>query len=280
MKNLIFFLCLFSFSANITSSQNAETKIKVYLLGTFHFGDTDTTIFDIKTKSNQLEVQRLCSKIESFAPDKVFIERMPDFEYMNNMDSFYRAYQNGDTLRRRNEIWQIGFRVASHLHHNKIYQSDHPGNYGNIYAELEAYATEHDQLNILDYTAKGTTKPMYYDFDNDSLFSHSGLIQIMQLLNSTEYQSRSHAAYINTFPQIGNTDVYHYDANYLIGTELTADWYRRNIYIYSKMINQLDYTEKAIFLIIGNDHVPIIRHLFESNPYFEVVNTEEWLKKL
>ena len=62
-----------------------------------------------------------------------------------------------------------------------------------------------------------------------------------------------------------------------MGAELTADWYRRNIKIYSKMITQLDYTENAIFLIMGNDHIPIIRHLFESNPYFEVVDTELWL---
>jgi hypothetical protein len=46
------------------------------------------------------------------------------------------------------------------------------------------------------------------------------------------------------------------------------------------MINQLDYSEKAIFLLIGNDHIPIIRHLFESNPYFEVMDVEKWLGKM
>jgi len=36
----------------------------------------------------------------------------------------------------------------------------------------------------------------------------------------------------------------------------------------------MDYNEDAIFLLIGNDHIPIIRHLFESNPYFKVIDTE------
>jgi hypothetical protein len=45
------------------------------------------------------------------------------------------------------------------------------------------------------------------------------------------------------------------------------------------MLAQLSYTENAIFLIIGNDHVPIIRQMFGENPYFEVIDTEKWLGK-
>ena len=101
----------------------------------------------------------------------------------------------------------------------------------------------------------------------------------MKWLNSKSVQQSSHAHYINCYPQLGNTNVFHYDSTYFLGSELTVDWYRRNIKIYSKMIAQLDYSEKAIILIMGNDHIPIIRHLFNSNPYFEVIPTENWLGK-
>ena len=37
--------------------------------------------------------------------------------------------------------------------------------------------------------------------------------------------------------------------------------------------------EEAIFLIIGADHIPILKHLFESNPYFEVVKASDWLEE-
>ena len=43
------------------------------------------------------------------------------------------------------------------------------------------------------------------------------------------------------------------------------------------MINQLDDSEDAIFLIIGGDHVPILRNLFRDNPYFEVIEPKNWL---
>ncbi len=275
-----FYLLLCGVLLACQAPKSAESgKTKVYLLGTFHFGQSDTTVFDAKTAERQREIQEVTSIIEALKPDKVFIERMPDFEYQNNMDSLYKAYCNGDTLKRRNEIWQIAFRVASHLNHPAIYQCDHPGRYGALYTAIEDFAKQHDQEHILDYESPGTTVPPHMLHNSDSILHANTLKEYLSFLNSPLYLGTSHASYINTYPQIGNTNVYEYDENYLLGTELTTDWYRRNIMIYSKMINQLNYSEKSIFLIIGSDHVPILQHLFQSNPYFEVVNTEQWLGK-
>lgn len=258
------------------SAQSPE-KIKVYLLGTFHFSETDTTVFDIKSERQQKSVQLLTSAIAGFKPDRVFIERQPDFESTNKMDSMFGAFCKGDSIRRRNEIWQVAFRVAARLKHPHIYQCDHPGNYGNLYGEIEEYAKSNNQMNILECQAKGTTAPPDILSNRDSLFRNNELLGILKVFNTKKYQDASHAFYINVFPQLGHTNVYEYKDNHLLGSDLTVDWYRRNIKIYTKMINQLDYSEKAIFLIIGNDHIPILRHLFESNPYFEVIDTEHWL---
>lgn len=260
-----------------TAPAQQQDKIKVYLLGTFHFADTDTSIFDIKSSKNQQIIQVLASGIAGLKPDKVFIERQPDFESTNKMDSMYGAFCKGDSIRRRNEIWQIAFRVAARLGHPHIYQCDHPGNYGSLYSEIEEYAKKNNQMNILEAKAKGTTAPPEVANNRDSIFRNLDLLGILKLFNSRKYQDISHANYINVFPQLGHTNVYDYKEHHLLGSDLTVDWYRRNIKIYTKLINQLDYSEKAIFLIIGNDHVPILRHLFESNPYFEVMDTEKWL---
>lgn len=273
MKRYLFILMLLVIQAPAQSTQ----KIKLYLLGTFHFSDTDTSIFDVRTETQQNYIQALTSSIAGFRPDKVFIERQPDFESTNKMDSMYGAFCKGDSIRRRNEIWQVAFRVAARLHHPHIYQCDHPGNYGNLYGEIEDYAKKNNQMSILEAKTKGTTAPPEVLNDRDSIFRNLDLLGILKLFNSKKYQDRSHAYYINVFPQLGHTNVYDYKENHLLGSDLTVDWYRRNIKIYTKMINQLDYTEKAIFLIIGNDHIPILRHLFESNPYFEVMDTEKWL---
>jgi hypothetical protein len=275
-KSIYFWLLLFC--VNTVFAQNNNHKIKVYLLGTFHFAQTDSA-YDVLTVKNQQSISKLCDLIIKQKPDKVFIERMPDYEHENKMDSLYQAYKKGDTTQRRNEIWQVAFRVAKELNHPTIYSCDHPGQYGYYYEQIETYANHNNQTDLLNGKGKGVTIPKSNLLNEDSLLINSDLLEYMRWLNSKAVQQSSHAHYINLYPQLGNTHVFDYDSTYFLGSELTADWYRRNIKIYSKMIAQLDYSEKAIFLIMGNDHIPIIRHLFESNPYFEVIETQKWMGK-
>jgi hypothetical protein len=265
-------------------SQSNQKKIKVYLLGTFHFTQSDTTIYDVRSEKNQKSIQKLSDIIVGLYPDKIFIEKMPEWEYENHIDSLYQEYKKGNLNRARNEIWQVAGRTAMRLNHPHLYQCDQPGNYSLYYGMLEEYAKWHNQSQQLEnYNGKGMTGPITNNYNTDSLRNNSDLLDYIRWWNSKEVQNTSHAHYINVYPQIGNTNAYtpanRIDSTYFSGADLTIDWYRRNILIYAKMISQLDYNENAIFLIIGNDHVPIIRQMFYENPYFEVVDTEKWLGK-
>lgn len=267
--------------ANIGSSPQARfgEKIKVYLLGTFHFTQTDST-YDVLDEKHQRSIEELTEIIASYGPDKVFVERQPEFESRNKLDELYRAYLKSNKIKRRNEVFQIGFRVAGKLNHKKVYQCDHPGMYGRYYNAAKEYAEKNDQTDIMESQKKGTVLRADDYLDEDSIMQQTTLLEYLQWLNSELVTSTSHAFYISNFTQIGSTGYYNYDDDdTLIGAEITSDWYRRNIMIYSKMINQLDYNEEAIFLVIGADHIPILANLFRDNPYFEVINPEVWLKK-
>ena len=239
---------------------------------------TDST-YDVLNEDHQNSISTICRIVEGLDPRKIFIEQMPDFEYMNKTDSLYQVFrERTDSTRvRSNEIWQIAFRMADELNHSKVYQCDHPGKYGVLYNQVREYAENHGQMDILNADVIGTTKPLSSIINEDSLIKESSLFDYMRWLNSEEVQDASEAHYIDVFPRIGQTDVYNYSEDYLLGTELTADWYRRNIYIYSKILNQLDFEEESIFVLIGNDHVPLLRHLFESNPHFIVEDAHLWL---
>lgn len=277
MKRLTCFsIAVFAFAISAIAQSK---KTKVYLLGTFHFNQVDTLVYDVRDDKHQQSIKKLASIIISLRPDKVFIERMPEWEYENRIDSLYQRYRKGLLSRARNEIWQVGGRVAAALNHPHIYQCDQPGMYGFHYQQLADYANRHNQQDRLAYKGKGMTAPLTSIINGDSLRNTVDLLEYMRWLNSKKVQQSSHAHYINVYPQIGNTNVFHYDSTYFIGANLTIDWYRRNILIYSKILAQLDYKEDAIFLIIGNDHVPIIRQMFQENPYFKVIDTEKWLGK-
>ena len=284
--SIILTFLLFTFASNCqtpakfnSQKESTDKKIKVYLLGTFHFAQTDDD-YNIKEQKHQKSIAELCDIIKKQNPNKIFVERQPEYEFKNKIDSLFLSYVKGRKLKRKNEIYQVGFRVAKKLGHKKVYQCDNPGLYGKYYAEARDYATKNGQMDIMEAKRIGTVTRHDDIINEDSVMQNSTLLEYLQWINSKQVMQTSHAAYIANYPQIGSTDFYNYDDdNTLIGAELTADWYRRNIMIYTKMINQLDYKEDAIFLLMGADHIPIVKSLFDANPYFEVIDPSKWLKK-
>ena len=282
----IFMVLLFGWNqlfgqTNNQSKIRDSVKIKVYLLGTFHFAQTDST-YNVLDKHHQESINELCEIIAEQKPDKIFVERQPEYEFQNKIDSLYKVYiDTSRPIKAKNEIYQVGFRTAKILGHKKVFQCDHPSQYGRFNRATIEYAEKNNQTDVLEAKRIGTVARYDNTVDEDSIMNNSTLLQYIQWINSPQVMNTSYASYITNYPQVGSTDYYNYDDDYtLIGAELTADWYKRNIMIYTKMINQVDYKkDKAIFLLMGGDHIPIIKNLFDANPYFQVVETSKWLKK-
>jgi hypothetical protein len=73
-------------------------KIKVYLVGTFHFSGSDSDLHkgtktDMKTPEMQRELDELVGKLAQTRADKVFIE-FP-LNYQPSVDSTYALYRQG-----------------------------------------------------------------------------------------------------------------------------------------------------------------------------------------
>ena len=217
MKTLLYLLLGILFPCYMMAQKD---PVKVYLLGTFHFNQTDTNVYDVRSSKHQASIKQLADKILAVKPDKVFIERMPEWEQQNRVDSLYQVYRGGGLRLARNEIWQVGARVAAALNHPHIYQCDQPGMYGYHLGTIEEYCKLHHQDSLLSFKGKGMTPPNVPGFDADSLRMNLSLLEYLQWLNAKEVQSTSHAHYINTYPQMGNTNVFEYDSTYFLGANL------------------------------------------------------------
>ena len=167
------------------------------------------------------------------------------------------------------------------LNHDSVYLCDHPGRYGYLNEAAYEYAQNNDQTDILERKRIGTVERYEDRANEDSIMKNSSLLEYIKWINSDKVMDASHASYISNWPLIGSTDFYNYDDDdTLIGAAVITDWYRRNILIYTKMINQVDFeNDNAIVLIMGADHIPIIKNLFDANPYFEVVSASKWLDR-
>lgn len=285
------------FSTNPIAAQTEtkkKEKVQILLLGTFHFNNPgldefNNTVDDVYSDQRQKEIAALNDSLTEFHADKVFIE-MP-VSHQKIQDSLYSAYTAGtfqfkDHKYGRSEHFQIGYRMAKKWNHKRIYASDANGIW--LGSAVKKMAIERRMI-ALAQREKEMEKEIAYE---DSLLRTSTLGQFLRVMNTNEAIMRNHSYYITLAPQVitGEDDgasIYHYDKetdksyvrideNY-IGAELTAEWYKRNIKIYSNILTRVEKGDKRILVIYGQGHIRILKHLFEDHPDFEVVDALDYL---
>jgi hypothetical protein len=86
------------------------------------------------------------------------------------------------------------------------------------------------------------------------------LLETFLIMANEKNLKRSHGAYIHTGTKGNNgADI------------LSIWWYNRNLRIFNNILKTSPQPEDRILVLFGNGHMPILRHLFESSPEFELV---------
>ena len=104
---------------------------KAMVLGVFHFKDEGLDSykpkfsFDILESKRQAELETLLEKIENYRPTKILVEwNRIKMDSLTNV--WYQEYLDDktDLSDKSNEVFQIGFKLAKKLEHDKIYCTD------------------------------------------------------------------------------------------------------------------------------------------------------------
>lgn len=247
----------------------------VLLLGTFHFGypnldghKTDSSKFiDVKSPQRQKEIQELADVIKRFKPTRIYIETTKQ----SWMDSLYGEYLNGRYELGRNEIYQLGFRLAGQMKLAKVYTVD-----------AEPFSNEfHEQYKWIDSLWNDNTavdslrdkhwnkkyKEMYTA--GDSIETTLTMLENFLLMAEPSTMQRMHGHYLaagfNTESNAG-PDL------------LSVWWYNRNLRIFNNILKTRPAAEDRIVVLFGNGHMPLLRHCFYSSPEFEIVELKSLLR--
>ncbi len=265
----------------VAAALRESHPIEVLLVGTFHFAQTDTLTYDVLTSRRAAEVDAVVASLVGWQPDKLFVEWQPEFNQLM-ADSLLEQHRTTGPLRRRNEVYQLGIRTAVQLRHPRVYLMDHPGLYGALYAPMESYARSHGQVDVLEGRA-----PFSYRADYEARTSPHAprdsmtLAAYLQQVNAPASLASDHSVYLSRFARIGEirTDLGDTSGVSTSGANLVADWYRRNVQMYSKVLKWMTFGERRIVIIVGSSHVPILRHLFETHGGFRVVEVAQVLPR-
>lgn len=300
MKKLIFLLAIsfLAFSCAQTENKSLQVKnevpengpdsphyfigkhkTKVAVLGVFHFSnpglDTYKAKFsvDILSQERQAEVDDLLHSISKFQPTKILLE-VPRKGSDSLLNQRYQEYLKGeyDISERSNELFQLGFRLAEKLGHERIYASDARGSqWFGAEIDWDDYDSEEYRKSLNQY--EKTTR---YDYQkmyelHDSLKSVTPLKEHLKYINDPENRLKNHQAYLTSTVLAGAGDLY-------IGADIVARWYQRNLKIFANTYDIADFSEEdRILLIYGAGHVWQLRQLLTDSPDFDYVEINEFL---
>ena len=271
-------------SAAAQAPAAVPAKIKVYLVGTFHFnGSSDVikgTKVDMETPEKQRQLDELVGKLQKTRADKVFVEWMPDRQRF--VDSTYALYRKGQRpvgspRQNNNEVVQLGFRLANKLNLSRVYCADADGVFD--YPAAQQYAKAHGQAAILTNTfadqqlpdsagqlikarlkAIASTQPPSPDYPSKSI------LEQFQHMNAERSYRLGMDAYVLELARVGGGDNYP-------GADLAGEFFKRNVRIYTNLLRHVDVQhDRAIILIIGQGHVAFLKSILRYNSLFEVAD--------
>jgi len=256
--------------ADIDSSLG-QPKVKILLLGTFHFQDRGLDkykprySFEVFSPQRQQEIKEIVSQLAAFRPTKVAIERTPHQQV--EIDQSYQAYLQGEPLS-GDEIHQLGFRLAKRLTHPKVYCVNAWDRHYEPMVDVEAYAREHGQEHLIEQWWPRYQKLFEHQ---DALKARQTLREILLAANSEESVRRGHGAYLVDWFKVGEGDEYP-------GVDRMTGWYNRNLRIFANLQRITQQPDARILLSIGAGHLPILRHAVLASPEYQLVEVHEYLK--
>lgn len=269
MKNLFTLLIIIGIATAVQGQGQQPQKIKIALLGTLHFTPSKQDTYkneavDLSSQKRQKEIEEVVGKITKFNPDQICVE-IP-VSAQRRTDSTYNLFLKDNYKLEQDEIDQLGFKSAQKLNLKGVTCINYKGKFDTD--PVTKFAQEHNQTQILsgmDECAKGFMSEINQKQNALSIKDFSIFI------NSPAALNKNLSFYTKYLIKIGE------DQNY-VGTDVVTDWYNTNLHIYTNILRSIRPTDKTILVIFGQGHIPILKHLFESNPDFEVVEIKDVLK--
>ncbi len=267
MKFLLILLCL----SLTTIAQTKNEKIKIILMGTFHYGATgdknSTSFKDLFSKKRQEELEFITEKLNAFGVKKIFVET--DFRDQKKSDSLYNAFKNGklkDSVAVRREEVQVAFRLGK-IKNLPIIAADNRQDLD--YNSINNYEKKHkdDKPNLDSFFE------IPYPFTQKlKKLSESSLHDYYVQLNSTYARQANQYDYLHYAMGYGEKEDF-------TGEQLVLSFYDRNLKIYNTILRNIDLkTDKVILVLFGAAHTNILRQFFENHPYFDIVELETVFK--
>ena len=194
--------------------------------------------------------------------------------YINNENgNWYQLYLNDSYFSKdnlsdfylKNEIFQLAFRVAKKNKHNKVYAMDYrETNFP--FNDVMNDVAKNNQTALQSEIQKGINK-FTTEFDN-KIDTGVSLTELTLYLNSPKLREFSNSFHNNIMLLAG-------DINEFSGPLLTAEWFKRNLYMWSIIQKQVSNSDERIMILAGASHIAMFELFIKENENWQVKELKE-----
>jgi hypothetical protein len=236
--------------------------VEVMVVGVFHMSNPGHDIHNLKVDDvlepkRQGEIVVVTDALARFKPTKIGVEWPPDL-----VADRYKQYLAGTLPPSRNEVVQLGFRLAKTAA-AEVYSLDADGDFP--YQRLKNFAETRGFSKLLDEMNPAIQR----DVDEQArLLAEKGVSADLRFLNDPARLTNDNAFYRNML-RIGLGD----DQP---GADLTASWYHRNFLICANLL-QLANPGDRIAIFFGSGHAFLLRQCVTETPGFKLVEPNDYL---
>ncbi len=218
-------------------------KPHVMILGTYHMGNPGLDLANVKaddvlTSKRQAEIAEVIKVLKGFKPTKIAVEAP-----LNDPSTHqkYQDYRAGKFELRRNEIDQIGFRLANEMGHTKIYPVDVKGEFPfDKVMEFAAKTGKQAEIDMAMKQMQGEVAKI------DNSLKNGTILATLRMMNRKSEVEDGQGLYMS-LTKFATPDNY-------AGPDLLAEWYKRNIRISANIHALVDSPSERILVIFGAGH--------------------------
>lgn len=249
-------------AAPMTWAECRPEQAEVMVLGTFHFAQYDDYV-DVLEPARQEQLDDVLDNLEGFAPERIAVEY--PHARAARLDSAYRRYRArpADSVGSRNEIQQVGFRLARRLGHERVHPVD---------VRLDLW---HDSIEVFDERwpdarsdLRGRWDVRYRSPDPDELAGRPlGEILVAANRDRPPAQGRLYGRFLPLVKE----EVY-------AGALKLRPWYDRNLRIVQNLFRALESEDGRVLLVIGSAHAQVLKQILELTPQLCPVDPVPYLR--
>jgi hypothetical protein len=245
------------------AAESAAKPVEVMVVGVFHMSNPGHDIHNLKVDDvlepkRQAEIAALTDALARFKPTKVGVEWPADL-----VAERYKQYLAGTYPPWRNEVVQLGFRLAKTAGAEGAYGLDADGDFP--YERVKNFAETRGFSGLLDEMNAAIQR----DVDEQAgLLAQKGVSADLRFLNDPTRLISDNAFYRKMLRiGLGGDQP---------GADLTASWYHRNFLICANLL-QLAKPGDRIVIFFGSGHAFLLRQCVTETPGFKLVESYDYL---